>query len=146
MAEKEAAEKGPWAWFAGHRAELRFCVRVTTAGLAAFALSHALNLTAGYWSVITAIIVMQASVGGSLKMGLEWLGGTVGGALYGIAVTTFVPHGDTLALSAALIVALAPLALLAAFQPSARIAPITASIVLLSSANLQVAPLTAGFD
>ena len=47
--------------------ELRLAVRVTTAAVLAFAIAKLLGFAHGYWAVITAIIVMQTSVGGSLK-------------------------------------------------------------------------------
>jgi uncharacterized membrane protein YccC len=46
-------------------------------------------------------------------------------------VTLVVPHGNAVSTGLALAVALAPLAALAAFRPSYRIAPVTAAIVLL---------------
>src|SRR5919109_1292642 len=65
--------------------ELRLAVRVTTAAVLAFALAKLLGFAHGYWAVITAIIVMQTSVGGSLKAAVDRLLGTMAGALYGAA-------------------------------------------------------------
>ncbi len=74
------------AWLATHGAELRLALRVTASGLIAFALAKVLGLAQGYWAVFTAIIVVQGSVGGSLKAGIDRLLGTLGGAAYGALV------------------------------------------------------------
>ena len=66
-------EGGFFGWFQSHGAELRLSVRVTVAALLAYAVAAALELPQGYWAVFTAIVVMQASVGGSVKTGIDWL-------------------------------------------------------------------------
>jgi uncharacterized membrane protein YccC len=118
-------------WLTRHRPEAGLTVRMSAAGLISFAVAHLIGLSQVYWAVLTAIIVMQASIGGSLKAVIERLIGTIGGAGWGVAVTLAVPHGGVLSLGLALAVALVPLAALAAFRPSYRIAPVTAAIVLL---------------
>src|SRR5919108_1189868 len=97
--------------------ELRLAVRVTVAAIVAFALAKLLGFPHGYWAVITAIIVMQTSVGGSLKAAIDRLLGTMAGALYGAAIAVAVPHATTVALGVAMAAAIAPLALLAAVRP-----------------------------
>ena len=54
------------SWLTKRRAELQFGARITVAGLAAFALAQLVSLPQGYWAVFTAVLVTQASVGGSL--------------------------------------------------------------------------------
>ncbi len=71
------------------------------------------------------------SVGRSLKATRDYLIGTVGGALYGAAVAILVPHNGEGALLAVLVLAVAPLAFIAAINPSLNVATITAIIVLL---------------
>ena len=83
--------------------------------------------------MLTAVIVMQASVGGSLKAMVDRFLGTIGGAAWGAAVTSALPHGDSLSTGVALVVALLPLAGLVAFRPAFRVAPVTAVIVLLGA-------------
>ena len=46
-------------------AELKLALRVTIAGTLAYAVTKLLDLPQGYWAVITAVVVVQASVGGS---------------------------------------------------------------------------------
>ena len=118
-------------WAAQHRAEMALSLRITVAGLLAFGLGHLLGVQQVYWAVLTSVIVMQASVGGSLKATLDRLLGTAVGAVWGVVVAGAVPHDNAVETAIALAVALVPLALVLALWPSYRIAPITAIIVLL---------------
>lgn len=120
-------------WVRRRSAETRLGARMTTAGLLAFAFAHLLGLSQGFWAVLTAVIVIQSSVGGSLKAALDRLVGSLSGAVWGTAVASFVPHADVVALGAAVVVAIAPPAVLAAMIPSFRVAPVTAAIVLLGA-------------
>ena len=54
-------------WIAAHRAEMTLSLRITVAGLIALAIGELLGVTQVYWAVLTGVIVMQASVGGSLE-------------------------------------------------------------------------------
>jgi uncharacterized membrane protein YccC len=122
--------------------ELRLAVRVTSAAVLAFALAKLLGFEHGYWAVITAIIVMQTSVGGSLKAAVDRLLGTMAGALYGAGIAVLIPHATTTGLATAMAVAILPLALLAAVKPSFKVAPITAFIVLVPLSGAEAPPLT----
>jgi uncharacterized membrane protein YccC len=133
-------------FFTTRTSELRLAVRVTAAALLAFALARLLGFPHGYWAVITAIIVMQTSVGGSLKAAIDRLLGTMAGALYGAVIAVAVPHATTAWLGAAMAVAIAPLALLAAIRPSFKAAPITAFIVLVPMTGQAEPPLTYALD
>ena len=106
-------------------------LRITVAGLIALALGELLGVRQVYWAVLTAVIVMQASVGGSLKATIDRLAGTAAGALWGAALGAAIPHPGTLATAGLLAAALLPLAALVAWWPSYRVAPVTAVIVLL---------------
>ena len=97
------------AWLSGRRAEVRLSVRIAVAGAAAFALAALLGLAQGSWAVFTAVIVMQASVGGSLKATLDRLIGTLGGAIVGAAVALVVEGRGPLMEGVGLAVALVPL-------------------------------------
>jgi uncharacterized membrane protein YccC len=121
-----------FGWLARYRLEAGLTVRMSAAGLISFAVAHLLGLTQVYWAVLTAVIVMQASIGGSLKAMLDRFIGTIGGAGWGVAVTLAVPHGNVVSTGLALAVALVPLAAIVAFRPSYRVAPVTAAIVLLA--------------
>jgi uncharacterized membrane protein YccC len=118
-------------WIAGHRAEIALSLRITAAGLIAFALGELLGLKQLYWAVLTSVIVMQASVGGSLKATLDRLLGTAAGGLWGAVLGAAIPHSGPLATAGVLAAGLVPLAALVAWWPSYRVAPVTAIIVLL---------------
>jgi uncharacterized membrane protein YccC len=133
-------------WLQGRSGVLRLVLRTTLAGLITFTLSHLFELPHSYWAVLTSVIIMQESVGGSLKATLDRMLGTVTGAIWGVSVTLAIPHPETLMLGLTLAVALAPLALLAALRPSYRVAPVTAIIVLLTTAGVEVAPVRYAVD
>ena len=133
-------------WLSPHRAQIRLTVRIVVAALASFALGHLLHLAQSYWAVITAVIVMQASVGGALKATFDRIVGTIGGSIWGVAVSLAMPHGDPASLGLALAVVLAPLALLTAFKPAYRVAPITAVILLLTPASHPDGPLMSALN
>src|ERR1700744_3187836 len=128
-------------WIESHDAELRHSLRVTLAGLCAFIVAQTLNLPQGYWAAFTAILVTQASVGGSVKAALDWLWSTLGGGAYSALVGTLIPRTDPLALAAGLVLALTPLAFLAAARPTFRFAPVTAGIVILVAPVQHLSPL-----
>jgi uncharacterized membrane protein YccC len=120
-------------WLSRHRPEVRLSLQMTIAGLAAFVAAHLLGLGQVYWAVLTAVIVTQASVGGSLKASLDRFFGTIGGAAWGVAISVALPHATIPTMGIALAAALIPLAVAVAFSPRYRIAPVTAAIVLLGT-------------
>src|SRR6476659_7243440 len=115
----------------GHKTQLSLAVRLAVAAVAAYAIARALHLMLPLWAVLTSLIVTQMSVGRSLKATRDYLIGTVGGAIYGAAVAILIPHSGEGGLLAVLVLAVAPLAFIAAIKPSLNVATITASIVLL---------------
>ena len=96
--------------------------------------------------MITALIVTQSNVGGSLKAALDRFIGSVFGAVYGSAVAFAIPHEHGLSRAAALIVAVAPLSFMAALSAGFRVAPITAIIVLLSVTGSTLGPFGFAVD
>jgi len=108
-------------WLARHRPEIRLSLQMTVAGLAAYAVGHLLVLSQVYWAVLTAVIVTQSSIGGSLKASFDRFFGTIGGAAWGVAVSLTVPHANALFLGAALAIALIPLAVGVALWPRYRV-------------------------
>src|SRR5712691_767339 len=96
-------------WLAQYRPKAGLTLRMSAAGLITFAVAHWLGLTQIYWAVLTAVIVMQASLGGSLRAMLDRFIGTIGGAGWGVAVTLALPHPTVLSTGLALAVALVPL-------------------------------------
>ena len=141
---------GLWTWLGdqlGHsRVQLGLSFRATVAAVVSLALAQFLNLPLPLWAVLTAVIVTQISVGRSLKATIDYLVGTVGGALYGGVIAVLIPHSNEIALLAVLALAVAPLALIAAMKPSLTVAPITAIIVLLVPAITHASPVASAFD
>ena len=133
-------------WLLAHQGRIIQAVRMTVASLVTFVLADALGLPQNFWAVITALIVTQSSVGGSLKAAADRFAGPVFGAVYGGAVAFAIPHQGSASTALALIVAIAPLSLAAAFSAGFRIAPITAIIVLLSTSGSSLGPLAFAFD
>lgn len=125
---------------------MKLALRVTIAGTLAFAITKAFNLPQGYWAAITAVVITQASVGGSLKAAIERFLGTLAGAVYGGLIAAIVPHHSSLGVGFAMVAGLFPLALLAAVKPSFRVAPVTGLIMLLPPAGQAIGPLAAAVD
>jgi uncharacterized membrane protein YccC len=135
-----------WTWLRHHRMQLGLAFRVTAAAVLSLALAQFLSLPLPLWAVLTAIIVTQVSVGGSLKVTTDYLAGTLGGAVYGAVVAVLVPPVNESTLLLVLAVAVAPLALIAAMNPSLRVAPITAVIVILLPAITHASPVVSAVD
>jgi hypothetical protein len=131
----------PRSFFERHRQRIRDTLRMTVSTAITFALAAAFDLTQGFWAVIAALIVTQSSLGSSLKAALEQLTGSILGAVYGAAIVLVVPHHGPVLMGVALVIAVAPLAVLATISPGFRIAPITAIIVLLSSIGITLGPV-----
>jgi uncharacterized membrane protein YccC len=124
------------------RPQLWLCLRVMVAALLSFVLGKSLNIPfGGQWAVLTAVVVTQMSVGGSLKATIEYLTGTLGGAIYAGVIAVLIPPANESALLIALAIAIAPLALLAAINASFRVAPFTAVIVVVGSSITLAGPV-----
>lgn len=124
------------------RPQLRYCLRVSVAGVAAFAITRGLNFPLhGLWAVLTAIVVSQVSVGGSLRATIEYNIGTVAGAVYAAAVGLLIPHETPIMQAVALAVSVAPMAVAAAINPAFRVAPFSAVLVLLIGSELGESPI-----
>src|ERR1700754_828330 len=121
--------------------QLALAVRTTVAASVAFAIATAFNLRLPLWAVLTSIIVTQMSVGRSLKTTRDYMFGTIGGAIYGGAIAVLIPHSGEVQLLALLVLAVTPLAFIAAINPSLSSATVTAVIVLLLPAIHQSDPL-----
>lgn len=124
-----------------YRPELVHGARMTVASITAYALVHALGLSEGLWAVITAIIVTQSSIGGSLKVASDQLLGSLLGAAYATVIALLISPDDRISSVLALVATLAPLSVLAAHSAGFRIAPITGAIILLGDAGLEIGPI-----
>lgn len=111
---------------------LRQTVRVIVGTAAAFAAYKTLGLHEGYWAVFTVLIVMQASIGGTLGAATDRLLGTLLGAVLG-GIGAALGRTDTVELGLVLVTVTGIAALVASIRPRLRIAPVTAAIMLLSA-------------
>src|ERR1700743_3642223 len=134
------------AWLVSRKVELGLGVRVTVAAMSALVIAIACGLKWPLWAVLTSLIVTQMSVGRSLKATRDYLIGTLGGAIYGGAIAISVPHHGEGALLAVLVMAVAPLAFIAAINPSLNVATVTAIIVLLLPFMNHGDPLDSAID
>ena len=107
-------------------------LRTAIAGASAFLLAEYLALPQGYWSVITAIMITQESVGATLEAVRDRLIGTFAGAVIGFLLAVATPSGEWGTL-VAMVISTGLLAIFAARYPSLRIAPMTAAIMLIAT-------------
>lgn len=129
-----------------YRSQLRFAMRMTGAGLLALIVAQSLALPLhGLWVVLTAVVVTQMSVGGSLRATIEYIIGTLGGAIYAAIIGVLVPHTTPIAQVGILALTIAPLAFAAAMNPNFRVAPFSAILVLLLSGQLGEGPIESAF-
>jgi uncharacterized membrane protein YccC len=128
------------------KAQLALALRVTVAAAGAFAIATALHLRLPLWAVMTSLIVTQMSVGRSLNATRDYMFGTVGGAIYGGAIGVLIPHSGEGGLLVLLVLAVAPLAFIAAVNPSLNAATVTAVIVLLVPTMNLANPLSSAID
>ena len=80
-----------WTWararLSPYRSQLRFCLRMTVAALLAFALAQLWTVPLnGLWAVLTAVVVTHVSLRSSLHATIEYVMGTIGGAVYAAAI------------------------------------------------------------
>ncbi len=120
--------------FLERKAEARHAVRIVVAVLAAYLIYVAFALPQGYWAVFTTLIIIQASIGGTVGAAVDRMYGTVLGAVVGGLADGLAPH-TPLGRGVALAIASAITAYVAMLRPNMKVAPVTAAIMLLSSAG-----------
>jgi uncharacterized membrane protein YccC len=128
------------------RTQMGLAIRVTVAATAAYVIATALHLLLPLWAVLTSLIVTQMSVGRSLKATRDYMLGTVGGAIYGGTIAVLIPYSSEAGLLGLLVLSVAPLAFIAAINPSLSAATVTAVIVLLVPTMHHSDPLTSAID
>jgi len=130
------------ALIALYRPQLRYGLRVTVSGLLAFAIARSLNFPLhGLWLVLTAVVVTQMSIGGSVRATVEYVIGTLAGAVYAAVIGVLLPHTTPLAQGAVLALTIAPLALAGAISPNMRVAPFSGVLVLLIAGQFGEGPI-----
>ncbi len=134
------------AWIRRHRVQLALTLRMTVAAVAGLAIAQALGLPLPLWTVLTALIVTQMSIGRSLATSIDYLVGTIGGTIYGGALSLLIPHDTEMRLLLVLILAVGPVALVAALKRNLNAVPVSAIIVVLMPAIAHASPLDAAID
>ncbi|EFL52450.1 conserved hypothetical protein [Solidesulfovibrio fructosivorans JJ]] len=126
------------------RLGIRHAGRTAVAAVVTQLVVTALNLPQGYWAVITAVIVMQANIGGSIRAAWARLLGTGVGAAMGIVAVHF--GGVTWpALGLAVFATVMVCTAVPFLRESSRVGGITAVIVLLAGHG-NLSALTLGLD
>jgi uncharacterized membrane protein YccC len=130
----------PGAWLERHASQIRLAIRTSIAVVLAYEAGQLVQVGQVLWAVITAVLVMQASLGGSLKMMIDRLIGTLGGAGWAAVMAEVLPQGDPGWKALILALVIAPPALAAALTPWLKSAPLAAVIVLFSVQQQNAAP------
>ena len=121
---------------------IAFSICVTVAAIVALLIAQFFALPLhGLWVVLTATVVTQLSVGGSVRTGVEYVIGTLGGAVYAGIIGFLLPHATVPAQVAVLAVTIAPLAFVSALNTNFRVAPFSAVLVLLIAGQLGEGPI-----
>lgn len=128
-------------WVVERKAQLTLAFRVTTAALLSLVVSLLMHLPLPLWTILTAVLLTQVSFGRSLKAAIDYMVGTLGGALYGGAVVTLVPQPNEMALAAVLVLAVAPPAVLGAINPRFNVATVTSIMVLMVPGMTHTSPI-----
>ncbi len=137
---------GRFRWDIPQQGAAAYAFRLTAAALGALVLAQSLKVALPLWSVLTALIVTQISLGRSLRATLDYFAATLGGVLWGGAVAVFVPHGSESSLLLVLFLALAPLAFAAALYPRLAVGPVTAAIVVLIPQMMHTTPIDSAIE
>ncbi len=112
-------------------ADARLALRATVAAFAAYLLAYWLDLPKGYWAVLSAILVVQSSLGASLAIAIDRCLGTIAGGAIGVLFAIIAGPSFWLTL-AFLVIGTFLAALLAARSPSYKLAPVTVCVVMLA--------------
>lgn len=113
------------------KAAVKHALKTAIAASVSLMLARMAGLDHGYWAVISAIIVMQSDLGGSIQAGLNRVAGTASGAVVGaLSLHFFPPDPAMLALAVFLTILLC--SYLTGLHTSFRVGAITVAIVLLS--------------
>lgn len=110
---------------------LKVGFRATVAGVVAYALAYGLALPNGYWAVLSAVLVVQSTIGASLRVALDRALGTIVGGVVGVAAAV-ASEGSVSLTMVTLAIAIFITAALSARSVSYKLAPATVVIVLLA--------------
>lgn len=126
--------------------EWRLAARLTIASLGAYGVAELLGLPQSFWAVLTALLVTQSSVGGSIKAMSDRFFGTLLGGIWGVGVSLMIPHHSASGMAVAILLAVGPLSFVAALGPAYRVTPVTAIILLIGNAGPGMSPWVSASD
>jgi uncharacterized membrane protein YccC len=126
-------------------AQMRLALRTTVAALLSLLLSQVLHLPMPLWAMLTSVLLTQMSFGRSLKATIDYVLGTLFGAIYGAAIVGLIPHDSELALAGVLVLIVAPLALLGAINPRFTTSTFTGVMVLMLPGMIHTGPIESAF-
>jgi Fusaric acid resistance protein-like len=105
--------------------------QTAVAALATYAVVRFAGMAEGTWAVISALFVVQQSVGGTVGAALARAGGTVLGTLFGLACVLLIGHSEVRA-GVSLLLAASTLTFVAALvHPGLRYGVVVAAIMIL---------------
>lgn len=133
-------------WRALLLGEWRLAARITIACLGAYGVAEIAGLPQSFWAVLTALLVTQSSVGGSIKAMSDRFIGTLLGGIWGVVVSLLVPHSSPAGMAVALLLSVGPLSFVAALGPAYRVTPVTAIILLLGTGGTGGSPWISAID
>src|SRR3974390_1295429 len=131
--------------FLERKAQLKLVLRMTMAALLSLLLSQLLHLPMPLWTMLTSVLLTQMSFGRSLKATIDYVLGTLFGAVYGAAIVALIPHTGELALAGVLVLIVAPLALLGAINPRFTTSTFTGVMVLMIPGMMHTGPVQSAF-
>jgi uncharacterized membrane protein YgaE (UPF0421/DUF939 family) len=111
--------------------------RTAVAGTVSYLIARWLHLPQAYWSTISALIVMQSTLGAALPISAQRFAGTAIGAAIGAAVAAYFP-GSIWAFGIAVFVIGVLCALLQIERGAYRYASVTLAIVMLVTRSTSV--------
>jgi uncharacterized membrane protein YccC len=126
-------------------AQMRLALRMTVAALLSLLLSQALHLPMPLWAMLTSVLLTQMSFGRSLKAAIDYMLGTLFGAVYGAAIVGLIPHTSEIALAGVLMLVVGPLALLGAINPRFTTSTFTGLMVLMLPGMMHTGPAESAF-
>ena len=125
-------------------ADARLALRATVAAFLAYLLAEWLDLPKGYWAVLSAILVVQSSLGASLAIAIDRCLGTLAGGVIGVGFAILAGPSFSLTLGF-LVLGTFLAAMLAARSASYKLAPVTVCVVMLADPS-HVNPWISGLE
>ncbi|WP_119461246.1 FUSC family protein [Rhodospirillaceae bacterium SYSU D60014] len=118
-----------------YRRPVRLAIQTGLAGLATFAIGHALGVSELSWAVISALFVVQASIGGTLAAAAGRIIGAALGAVLGLA-WMLAGGTETIFLTGlGIVLAGATTAYISGIKPTLRYGAVTSAIIILSPSS-----------